>query len=171
MTQTEHHPFADHTHDDAQFLGVQCGGRLYGVDLQRVREIRRAPVPPQAPASEGSAPGMLNLRGQFVPLLHLRSRLGLPACAPDKEVSILVLAVDLPEGLRECALVVDDVSDVVQAGDSVLPPGGGQPQVPVPLNLESLLGDYLRQKAGVNSTSAVNNSMRPRNIATLHNQT
>lgn len=168
MTHPHQHFTNDPAPADAQYLGVQCGGRLYGVALQRVREIRRALVPLQSSTPEGSAPGMLNLRGQFVPLLHLRSRLGLPACAPGAEVSILVLAVDLPEGPRECALVVDGVSDVVQHGDSVLPPGGGQPQVPVPLNLESLLGDYLRQKAGVNSTSAVNSSTRPSNIATIH---
>lgn len=155
----------------AQLLGVQSGGRLYGIDLQRVHEIRRGATPPHAVTAEGSVPGMLNLRGEFVPLLHLRARLGLPLPAPGTEAAILLLAVQTNDGPRECALVVDAVADVVEAGDSVLPPGGGTPQVPVQLDVDALLADYLRQNAGVNSTSAVNSSIRPRNIATIHSQT
>jgi chemotaxis signal transduction protein len=155
----------------AQLLGVQSGGRLYGIDLQRVHEIRRGAAPPHAVTAEGSVPGMLNLRGEFVPLLHLRARLGLPLPPPGTEAAMVLLAVKTTAGPRECALVVDAVADVVEAGDSVVPPGGGTPQVPVQLDVDALLADYLRQNAGVNSTSAVNSSIRPRNIATIHSQT
>jgi len=66
----------------SQLLVVQCGGRLYGIDLQRLHEIRRGAPPPQGAAAKGSVPGTLNLRGEFVPLLYLRARLGLPLPAP-----------------------------------------------------------------------------------------
>jgi chemotaxis signal transduction protein len=154
----------------AQLLVVQCGGRLYGIDLQRLHEIRRSAPPPHQPAANGSEPGMLNLRGEFVPLLHLRARLGLPLPAPGSDAAILLLAVNTVAGPRECALVVDGVSDVVEPGDSVLPTAGGTAQVPVQIDVDALLGDYLRQNAGVNSTNAVNSSIRPRNMAVIHSQ-
>lgn len=155
----------------SQLLVVQCGGRLYGIDLQRLHEIRRGAPPPQGAAANGSVPGMLNLRGEFVPLLHLRARLGLALPAPGSDAAILLLAINTVAGPRECALVVDGVSDVVEPGDSVLPPGGGTAQVPVQIDVDALLGDYLRQNAGVNSTKAVNSSIRPRNMAVIHSQT
>ncbi len=171
MNATEQQSAAQQTYATAQLLGVQCGGRLYGIDLQRLHEIRRGVPPPHAITADGSVPGMLNLRGEFVPLLYLRARLGLPLPAPGTEAAILLLAVNTAAGPRECALVVDGVSDVVEPGDSVLPTGGGTAQVPVQIDLDALLGDYLRQNAGVNSTNAVNSSIRPRNIAVIHSQT
>lgn len=171
MNAPEHQPTPEPDQTATQCMGVQSGGRLYGIDLRRVHEIRRGAAPPHAVTAEGSVPGMLNLQGEFVPLLHLRASLGLPLPPPGTDAAILLLAVNITGGPRECALVVDAVADVVETGDSMVPPGGGTPQVPVQLDIDALLADYLRQNAGVKSTSAVNSSMRPRNIATIHSQT
>jgi chemotaxis signal transduction protein len=171
MNAPEQQSLVRQSYATSQLLVVQCGGRLYGIDLQRLHEIRRGAPPPQGAAAKGSVPGMLNLRGEFVPLLYLRARLGLPLPAPGTDAAILLLAVSTAAGLRECALVVDGVSDVVEPGDSVLPTSGGTAQVPVQIDVDALLGDYLRQNAGVNSTNAVNSSIRPRNIAVIQSQT
>jgi purine-binding chemotaxis protein CheW len=101
--------------DDAlkQVLTFSLGGEAYGVDILRVKEIRGwSPVTPipQAPAS---MLGVLNLRGEILPVIDLRTRFSLPKAEFTPLTVIIVLSVRTPRGLRECGVVVDDVQDVI----------------------------------------------------------
>jgi purine-binding chemotaxis protein CheW len=93
-----------------QLCSFRIGGEDYAVDLMRVREII-PPLPitpvPRAPAS---VEGVVRLRGEIVPVLDVRKRLGVPAVAPSRKTRFLVVNV----ARRRIALVVDEVCEVLR---------------------------------------------------------
>ncbi|GFE82676.1 chemotaxis protein CheW [Steroidobacter agaridevorans] len=96
----------------AQILTFHLDQQLFGVDILRVREIRGwTPVTP-VPETPPHVLGVLNLRGAIVPVIDLRTRLGLPAVAGTATTVIVVLTVVGSQGRRDFGLVVDAVSDV-----------------------------------------------------------
>ena len=81
-----------------------------GIEVSRIQEILRAqpitPVPLAAPAIRG----LMSLRGQIVPVLDLRQRLGVGPPAPELEqFNVLIRTSDGP-----VSLLVDSVGDVVE---------------------------------------------------------
>src|SRR5688572_31414639 len=57
--------------------------------------------------------GVLNLRGSIVPIVDLRMRFSLPRAEYTPLTVIIVLSLESPQGRRDCGLVVDGVSDVI----------------------------------------------------------
>lgn len=105
-----------------QVLTFSLGGETYGVDILRVQEIRGwSPVTP-IPRSPPSMLGVLNLRGEILPVIDLRARFGLPAAEFTALTVIIVLSVRAARGQRECGIVVDDVRDVVDISPESIRP-------------------------------------------------
>lgn len=91
---------------------------LYGIDTQGVKGISLmediTPIPRTKPYIEG----ILNLRGQIIPIVCLRKRLGLPERLESKETRIIIVeAEDLRVGL-----IVDNVSEVTSIAASSITP-------------------------------------------------
>ena len=105
-----------------QVLTFQLGEELYGIDILQVQEIRGwAPVT-RIPQSRAHVLGVLNLRGAIVPIIDVRIRFGLSDAAFTPLTVIIVISVMTDAGRRECGLVVDSVSDVVDlSADSIRP--------------------------------------------------
>jgi len=94
-------------------VGFMVGGTRYAVDILRVREI----VNPQAVVALPQAPpvviGVADHRGEVVPILDLRRRLGLASEAPTRRTKWIIVRV----GKRSAGLVVDAVTEVFGAGE------------------------------------------------------
>jgi purine-binding chemotaxis protein CheW len=72
-------------------LVFDIDGHRYGIDTARVREIVRAVLPARLPNAPAVIAGVLNVRGQAVPLIDLRARFGFAARAlHPSEVFVLV---------------------------------------------------------------------------------
>jgi purine-binding chemotaxis protein CheW len=93
-----------------QLCTFRIGGEDYAVDIMRVREIiHPLPITP-VPRAPASVEGVVRLRGEVVPVLDVRKRLGLPASAPSRRTRFLVVNV----GRRRVGLVVDEVCEVIR---------------------------------------------------------
>ncbi|HEX9049433.1 MAG TPA: chemotaxis protein CheW [Anaeromyxobacter sp.] len=98
--------------DDAivQLCTFRIGGEDYAVDIMRVREIiHPLPITP-VPRAPASVEGIVRLRGEVIPVLDVRKRLGLPASAPTRRTRFLVVNV----ARRRIGLVVDEVCEVIR---------------------------------------------------------
>ena len=114
MRQDKSRDTADST-DDApiQLLTFSLDGGIYGVDILQVREIRGwTPVTP-IPQSPPCMLGVLNLRGEILPVVDLRARLALPLAEFTDLTVVIVLTVETASGQRECGVVADNVQDVI----------------------------------------------------------
>jgi purine-binding chemotaxis protein CheW len=110
-------------------LAFMLGGEMFGVDILSVKEIRGWSPVTRIPQSPPQVLGVLNLRGAVVPIIDLRRRFELQSADFSPTTVIIVLSLRTGEGTRECGVVVDGVSDVVDvAPGSLKPPPsfGGQ---------------------------------------------
>jgi purine-binding chemotaxis protein CheW len=99
------------------------GDDLYAIDIMRIKEIvRPLPVTPVPKAPAGMV-GVVDLRGQVIPLFDLRLRFDLPPRRDDELVHVRQLIVTI-DG-RVLGLVVDHVHDVVSVTRSQLRVGEG----------------------------------------------
>lgn len=96
-----------------QLLTFRLGASTYGVDILRVKEIRGWSPVTRIPHSPPHVLGVLNLRGAIVPIIDLRLRFSLPEAGFSSTTVIIVLSLVTESGQRECGVVVDSVSDVV----------------------------------------------------------
>lgn len=93
----------------SQWLSFRMDGEEYGIDVLQVQEIHcyQSPTPLfNAPAYVN---GVLELRGEVVPVIDLRSKLGLRR--KDYDAATVTIMLRLARGL--VGMVVEGVSDVV----------------------------------------------------------
>lgn len=97
-----------------QFLTFRLGNETYGLNILRVKEIRGWVPVTAIPQSPPHVLGILNLRGAVVPIVDLRRRFELASADFTPVTVVIVLSLQSPQGdTRECGVVVDSVSDVV----------------------------------------------------------
>jgi purine-binding chemotaxis protein CheW len=96
-----------------QMLTFRLGAETYGVDILRVKEIRGWSPVTKIPQSPSHMLGVLNLRGAIVPIIDLRLRFALESAEYSPLTVVIVLSLRTAAGVRECGIVVDGVSDVV----------------------------------------------------------
>jgi purine-binding chemotaxis protein CheW len=106
-----------------QMLTFRLGDEIYGVDILRVKELRGWSPVTRLPHSAPHVLGVLNLRGAVVPIIDLRVRFALASAEFSPLTVIIVLSLRTADGVRECGVVVDSVSDVVDVeAQAVKPP-------------------------------------------------
>ncbi len=101
-----------------EYLTFMLGREEYGVDILSVQEIRSYEKPTRMVQAPVSVLGVINLRGEIVPVIDLRARLGFPACGADNCTATIILNV---QG-HTVGIAVDSVSDVVHLGPQQLHP-------------------------------------------------
>lgn len=103
-------------HDIAgkNLVGFEVGGVAYAVDIQRVREIVR-PLPSLSlPHVPDEIVGVVDHRGNVVPVIDLRRRFGVAATGRERDARWIIVN----RGDRLLGLAVDRVSEVFGAEDS-----------------------------------------------------
>jgi purine-binding chemotaxis protein CheW len=93
-----------------QLVSFAVGEEEYGVDILKVQEIIRLVSITQVPNSPHYVDGIINLRGKVIPIIDLRTRIGIPRKEHNNGTRIIV--VDL-EG-KTVGFVVDSVSEVLR---------------------------------------------------------
>ncbi len=101
-----------------KYLTFKLAGEEYGVEILKVREINgliAITVVPQMPVF---MKGVINLRGNVIPVIDLRLKFGLCEAEYDDQTCIIVVDVG-----REIGILVDAVSEVLDInGENVEPP-------------------------------------------------
>jgi purine-binding chemotaxis protein CheW len=106
-----------------QLLTFVVAGEEFGVDILRVQEIRGWSRPMPLPNTPSYIKGVINIRGDIVPIADLRERLGLEPLAAGPTTVIVVVRIEHAGTARTMGFVVDAMSDVTTvAQDHVRPP-------------------------------------------------
>ena len=72
----------------------------------------------RVPNTPAFVEGIINLRGQVIPVVNLRKRLGFPPKEPDKATRIIVVEI----GKRVIGFIVDSVNEVLRISSSITEP-------------------------------------------------
>jgi len=110
-----------------QLCTFRTGGEDYAIDIMRVREIvPPGPITP-VPRAPSFVEGVVRLRGEVIPIVDVRRRLGLPVVPATRRTKHLIVNV----AGRRLGLVVDEVTEVLRIPRSEIRPapalvdGGG----------------------------------------------
>jgi purine-binding chemotaxis protein CheW len=98
---------------EGKYLTFALGQEEYGIGILKVREIiGYVPITPM-PKSPDYVKGLVNLRGQVIPVLDLRLRFEMPAAEVTEQTCIIVVEVCLEKRLHHIGLIVDRVQEVL----------------------------------------------------------
>ncbi len=102
-----------------QLVGFRLGEELFGVDILKVQDINRMMEVTKIPHSPPFVEGIINLRGQILPVIDLRKRFGLELTDQTKASRIVVVNVND----QKVGFVVDAVEEVLRVpGNTIEPP-------------------------------------------------
>ncbi|MDB5069964.1 MAG: cheW [Candidatus Eremiobacteraeota bacterium] len=96
--------------DTIQVVSFKLGSEEYGVDIAQVQEINRMVAVTHVPRAPQFMEGVINLRGQLIPIIDLRARFGMPRAEHTKNTRIVVTEI----GTKRVGMVVDSVSEVLR---------------------------------------------------------
>lgn len=108
-------------HGPRECLSFRIGAEDYGIDILQVQEVRSYEAPTRIAQTQPHVLGVLNLRGEIVPVIDMRLQLGLAQANFDDSTVVIVLKV----AGRVFGLVVDGVSDVIGLAPEQLRPVPG----------------------------------------------
>ena len=99
--------------DEAQFVTFALGKEVFAVPVQVVREILDYEELFRIPNGPDYLLGLRDVRGQGVPTIDLRLKLGLPKTEPTPNTRVLVLDIPLESRTLSLGMVADRVFEVI----------------------------------------------------------
>lgn len=96
-----------------QFVIFRLGSEEYGIDILRVKEIKEMMSITRVPRTAGYVRGVINLRGEVIPVIDLRRKFNLQEAKDDITTRIIIVSVDD----IVIGLIVDTSSEVIEIGN------------------------------------------------------
>jgi len=121
----------------SQYVTFNLGKELYGVEVTRTREILSLTPVTKVPQTPDYLLGVINLRGQVVPVVDMRLKLGLLAGDETEDTCIIVVDVHVDGETITVGALADAVREVLDIrSDQIEPP----PRLGTRLNTEYING-------------------------------
>lgn len=92
-----------------EFLSFTLGQEEYGIDIQKVQELRGYDTVTRIANAPEHIKGVVNLRGIIVPIVDMRIKFNLGTPSYDQFTVVIILNI----ASRVMGIVVDSVSDVI----------------------------------------------------------
>lgn len=96
--------------DAKQYIVVKLDNEQYGIDISLIDNIVRMQQITRVPMSQPYFSGVINLRGEIIPVLNLRLRFDLPMKEYTNATRIIILKI---ENNAKIGVLVDEVREVV----------------------------------------------------------
>lgn len=96
-----------------QFIVVKIGNEQYGIDISYVDNIVRMQKITRVPKAQSYFKGIINLRGEIVPVMSIRTKMDLD---PDVFTDVTRIIILKLEEHGVLGLIVDEVKEVVTLG-------------------------------------------------------
>ena len=93
-----------------QYIKIAVGDEFYGIDISIVDNIVRMQRITRVPNVAQYIKGVINLRGEIVPIMNIRLKMGLPEIEYTKTTRIIIIKT---EAVGKIGLIVDAVKEVV----------------------------------------------------------
>jgi len=96
--------------DEIQVITFRVGNEEFGIDIESVREINRLDKITSIPRSPSFIKGIMNLRGNVIPVIDLRERFCLERTEYTEAKRVIIVEI----GNKLTGLLVDSVSEVLR---------------------------------------------------------
>lgn len=96
-----------------QYIVVKIGNEQYGIDINFVDNIVRMQNITRVPKAQEYYRGVINLRGEIIPVMSLRLKLGLESDQFSNKTRIIIIKLDN----ASVGMIVDEVKEVVNLSE------------------------------------------------------
>ncbi len=103
----------DVTEEKKQFIAVKLSSEIYGIDIGYVDTIVRMQKITRVPKAQSYFKGVINLRGEIVPVMSIRLKMGFEDDVFTNSSRIIILKI---EDQGKLGVIVDEVKEVVNLG-------------------------------------------------------
>ena len=103
------------TGETTQFIVIKLGDEQYGVNINYIDNIVRMQHITRVPEVASYLKGVINLRGEVIPVMSLRIKMGLPEDVLTQSTRIIILKLDQQGTI---GIIVDEVREVVTLDNS-----------------------------------------------------
>lgn len=93
-----------------QYIKIEMGTEMYGIDISYVDNIVRPQQVTRVPNVASYIKGVINIRGEIVPIMSLRLKMGLEEVEETKSTRFIIIKM---EKYGKIGLIVDSVKEVV----------------------------------------------------------
>ncbi len=121
----------------SQYLTFKLGDEVFGVDVAQVREILDYIKITKVPQTPDYMCGVINLRGNVVPVIDMRLKFGLEKTNKTVNTCIIVVEVELEEGNTILGALVDSVQEVFELDPEDIEPS---PKIGTKLKIDFIKG-------------------------------
>ena len=97
-------------YDTTQYIVTTPGDEQYGIDIKYISNIVRMQKITRVPKVSDYIKGVINLRGEVIPIISLRLKMGLEADESTKKTRIIILQIEQHESI---GVLVDEVKEVM----------------------------------------------------------
>ena len=101
--------------ETTQFIIVRLGDEQYGIAIKYVDNIVRMQHITRVPKVQSYLKGVINLRGEVIPVMSIRVKIDLPADEYTKATRIIILKLEQQGNI---GIIVDEVKEVVTLDNS-----------------------------------------------------
>lgn len=101
---------AKSTLESFQYIVIRLGEEQYGIDIRYVENIVRMQNITRVPKVPAYLKGVINLRGEVIPVVSIRLKMGLSESEAARTTRIIILKTEVSGNL---GIVVDEVREVV----------------------------------------------------------
>ena len=96
--------------DTTQYIVVRLGGEQYGINIKFIDNIVRMQHITRVPKVAAYLKGVINLRGEVIPVMSIRLKMFLPEDEITRNSRIIILKL---EQYGSIGIIVDEVKEVV----------------------------------------------------------
>ncbi len=96
-----------------KFLTFGLDKEDYGLEILKVREIVSSMEVTPVPRTPAHVKGVINLRGQVIPVIDLRTKFGMPAAQRTQATCVIVIETQQEDRKISTGIIVDRVCEVV----------------------------------------------------------
>lgn len=100
--------------DSKQYIVVTLGNEQFGINIQYVDNIVRMQRITRVPKAQPYFKGVINIRGEIIPVMSLRLKFGLEPDELTNATRILIIKLEPQSAI---GIIVDEVKEVVTIGD------------------------------------------------------
>jgi len=120
-----------------QYMTFKLGDELFAINVAQVREVLEVLQITKVPTAPAYMRGLVNVRGQAIPVVDLRRRFGLPSVPDTVHTRVCVMELTLDGETAIIGGLADSVHEVIELDkDSINPP----PRIAMRWRSEFILG-------------------------------
>ena len=95
--------------DKTQYIKIKMGDEMFGIDIKYIDNIVRMQSITRVPKVPAYIKGVINLRGEVIPVFNLRLKMGMQEVEETKKFRIIIIKMDG----NYVGLIVDEVREVI----------------------------------------------------------